>query len=93
MQLLRRIASKVSDTDKAAIKEYLVLVGIPENQIDLKDTQKLLSQWKNNYDPNKNISGITNAKRNQFIRLDGTLQNANSDQGVILASNDPDTIP
>ncbi len=84
-----RIGSKVSDTDKAAIKDYLVLVGVPEGQIDLTDTQKLLEQWKTNYDPNKNISGVTNAKRNQFIRLNTSLQNANSDQGIVLASQDP----
>ena len=84
-----RIESKVSDTDKAAIKDYLVLVGIPETQIDLNDTQKLLEQWKTNYDPKKSISGVTNAKRNQFIRLNSSLQNANSDQGIILASKDP----
>ena len=86
-----RIGSKVSDIDKAAIKDYLLLVGIPEAQIDLTDTQKLLEQWKANYDPKKNIAGVTNAKRNQFIRLDASLQNANSDQGVILASKDPTT--
>ncbi len=41
----KRIASKLSDDDRLAMKEWLVADGIPEDQIDITDTAKLLDQW------------------------------------------------
>ena len=64
----KRIASKLSDEDRLAMKEWLVAAGIPENEIDITDTEKLLDQWENNYDPKKNVPGMTIAKRNYFIQ-------------------------
>src|SRR5512134_3224256 len=46
----RRIASKLNDEDRLAIKEWLVAVEIPESEIDITDTAKLLGQWAANYD-------------------------------------------
>ena len=53
----KRIASKLSDADRTAIKEWLVADGIPENQIDITDTKSLLDLWANNYDPTKEFRG------------------------------------
>src|SRR5688572_22440017 len=64
----KRIASKLNEEDRLSIKEWLVAAGMPESEIDTADTQKLLDQWVNNYDSEKNIPGMTNAKRNYFIR-------------------------
>ncbi len=36
----KRIASKLSDDDRLAMKEWLVADGIPENEIDIADTAK-----------------------------------------------------
>ncbi len=41
----KRIASKLSDEDRLAIKDWLVADGIPGNEIDVSDTAKLLNQW------------------------------------------------
>jgi hypothetical protein len=70
----KRIASKLNEEDRLSIKEWLVAAGMPESEIDTTDTQKLLDQWVNNYDPEKNIPGMTNAKRNYFIRLNNSLK-------------------
>jgi peptide/nickel transport system permease protein len=86
-----RIADKLSNDDRLAIKDWLVAVGIPETEIDLADTKKLLDQWETNYDPKKNIPGMTNAKRNYFIRLNNSLAGLLSTEGAIIAVKDPQT--
>jgi peptide/nickel transport system permease protein len=87
----KRIASKLKEEDRLAMKEWLVAAGIPENEIDIADTQQLLDQWVNHYDPKTNIPGMTNAKRNYYIRLDASLDGLLSTEGVIIAAQNPDT--
>ena len=87
----KRIASKLSDDDRLSMKEWLMKAGIPENEIDTEDTAKLLEQWESNYDPAKKISGMTNAQRNYFIRLNTSLQGLLSTEGAIIATNNPQT--
>jgi peptide/nickel transport system permease protein len=87
----KRIASKLSDEDRLAMKEWLVKAGIPESEIDLTNTEKLLALWVSNYDATKNIPGMTNAQRNYFIRLDKSLEGLLATEGVIIASQNPQT--
>jgi peptide/nickel transport system permease protein len=47
----KRIDSKLKEEDRLAIKEWLIDAGIPEEEIDTTDTERLLDQWVNNYDP------------------------------------------
>jgi peptide/nickel transport system permease protein len=87
----RRIASKLKEEDRQAIKEWLVGSGLPESQIDTADTEKLLEQWVNNFDPKKKIPGLTNAQRNYYIRLNTALDGILSIEGAIIASKNPET--
>lgn len=87
----KRIASKLNDEDRLAIKEWLVAVEIPEAEIDITDTAKLLDQWVTNYDPAQNIAGMTNAKRNYYIRLNKSLQGLLSTEGISIAVKNADT--
>lgn len=87
----RRIASKLGDEDRLAMQEWLMAAGIPESEIDTENTEKLLAQWENNYNPAKNIPGMTNAKRNYFIRLNTSLQGLLSTEEAIIAANNPQT--
>jgi peptide/nickel transport system permease protein len=87
----KRIASKMSEEDRLAMKEWLVASGIPESEIDTTDNQKLVDQWVNNYDPKKNIPGMTNAKRNYYIRLNAAIDGILSTEGAIVAATNPDT--
>ncbi len=87
----KRIASRLSEEDRIAMKEYLMASGIPEDQIDITDTASLLELWVNNFDPTKKIQGMTNAKRNYYIRLDASLDGLLSTEGVIIATNNPET--
>ena len=81
----KRIASKLGDEDRLAMQEWLVAVGIPEYEIDIANTEKLMDQWVNNYDPTVKIAGMTNAKRNYFVRLDASLEGILATEGVTIA--------
>lgn len=86
-----RIASKFSNDDRVAIKDWLVASGIPEAEIDVQNTEQLLNQWVNNYDPAKNIPGLTNAKRNYYIRLNKSLEGILATEGLTIAVKNPET--
>lgn len=87
----KRIASKLSPDDRVAMQEWLVAAGIPAADIDPADTRALMGLWEANYDPSKNIPGLTNARRNYFVRLNTALQGILSTEGVIVAAKDPQT--
>jgi ABC-type dipeptide/oligopeptide/nickel transport system permease subunit len=87
----KRIASKLNEEDRLSIKEWLVAAGISTSEIDTTDTQKLLDQWMNNYDPKKNVPGMTNAKRNYFIRLNNSLKGLLATEGTSIAVKNPQT--
>ncbi|HNO94588.1 MAG TPA: ABC transporter permease, partial [Anaerolineales bacterium] len=86
-----RIASKLNDEDRQAVKEWLVAAGIPESEIDIADTAKLLDQWFANYDQKKNVPGMTNAKRNYYIRLNNSLKGLLSAEGATVMQTSPQT--
>ncbi len=87
----KRIASKLKEEDRLAMKEWLVKSGFLEAEIDTTDTQNLLEQWVNNYDSKVNIPGMTNARRNYYIRLNTSLDGLLSTEGAIIAAKNPDT--
>lgn len=84
----KRIASKLNDEDRVAIKEWLVAAGVSEAQIDTENTQQLLETWFSTYDQTKRVPGMTNAKRNYYIRLNNSIQNLLATEGAILAAKD-----
>jgi peptide/nickel transport system permease protein len=86
-----RIANKLGEEDRLAIKKWLVLSGIPEGDVDTQDTAKLLDQWFTNYDPAKSISGLTNAERNYYIRLEKSLEGLLSTEDLIIAKKNTET--
>jgi peptide/nickel transport system permease protein len=86
----KRIASTLGNDDRQAMKDWLVAVGIPEVEIDVADTAKLIEQWESNFDPKVKIAGMTNAQRNYYIRLNASLEGLLSTEGAIIAANNPD---
>jgi peptide/nickel transport system permease protein len=87
----KRIASKLNQEDRLAIKEWLTAVEIPENEIDIQNTEQLLDLWMTNYDPAQRIKGMTNADRNYYIRLNQSLQGLLSTEGVSIAATNAET--
>ena len=87
----KRITNKLTQDDRVAMKEWLVADGIPESQIDLTDAKKLLTLWESNYDPKKQVEGMTLAKSRYYQRVNDSLQSLLSTAGVIIASKKADT--
>jgi peptide/nickel transport system permease protein len=87
----KRIASKLKEEDRQAIKEYLVGSGYLETEIDTTNTELLLEQWVNNFEPTKRIPGMTNADRNYYIRLNEALDGLLSTEGAVIAEMNPET--
>lgn len=82
----RRVANRLGDEDRVAMKEWLVAAGIPESEIDTADTEKLLNQWQSNYDPNKKLKGMTFAKQRYYQRVNGSIAGLLSTEGAIIAA-------
>jgi peptide/nickel transport system permease protein len=87
----RRIADRLNDEDRASMQEWLAAAGVPEDQIDIEDTEALLTLWFDTYDPATPVAGMTNAERNYFIRLNNSLQVLLETEGAIIAAEDPET--
>ncbi|MBE2200640.1 MAG: ABC transporter permease [Anaerolinea sp.] len=87
----RRISSRLSNADRLAMKEWLTAFGISEAEIDIEDTAALLALWENNYDPAIRVTGMTNARRNYFIRLNNSLDGLLATEAAIIAVENPET--
>ena len=87
----RRIAGTLGEADRASMKKWLAASGLAESEIDTANIPKLLDQWIQNYDPGRHIPGMTNAKRNHYIRLNASLDGILSTEGVVVAAEDPAT--
>jgi len=87
----KRIASKLSQDDRVAMKEWLVENGMAESEIDTADTEKLLGQWGSSYDPNKKIKGMTFAKQRYYQRVNASVEGVLSTEGAIIARKDAET--
>ncbi len=87
----KRIASRLSEADRTAIKEWLTVAGIPEDQIDIADTRSLLTLWAENYDPNRQVAGMTLARLRYYQRLDTSLKGLLSSQGLTIAATNAST--
>ncbi len=86
-----RVGSKLGDQERLDMQEWLLAYGIPEDEIDLTDTEKLLEQWVNNFDPTLRFKGMTNAKRQYYVRLNDSLKGILATEGAIIAEKNPET--
>jgi peptide/nickel transport system permease protein len=86
----KRIASKLGNQERQDIKDWLVADGLSASEIDTTNTEKLLDQWVKNFDRKKKLPGMTNAKRNYYVRLDDSLVGLLQTEGVTIASKSAD---
>ena len=85
-----RIAQRLPEKDREEMKAWMVAYGIPEEQIDVNDIKALLDIWFENYDPNESL-GMIYAKQRYYQRLNDSIRNLLSIEGVILAEKNPET--
>jgi peptide/nickel transport system permease protein len=87
----KRIANKLSNDDRLAMKEWLVSDGIPATQIDTSDIVSLLDLWQKNYDSNQSFPGMTYAKQRYYQRVNTSLQGILSTEDYAIAAQNPQT--
>ncbi len=81
----KRVASKLGQKERLDMRDWLLAAGIPDGEIDIQDTEKLMTLWANNYDPLRKIPGMTYAKQSYYQRLDASLEGILSTEGVTIA--------
>lgn len=87
----QRIDSKLDDQKRLDMKAWLVAAGIPESEINITDTEKLLALWEANYDPKKKIPRMTIAKQRSYQRLDASLQGLLEITPLIIATQNSES--
>lgn len=73
------------------MRDWLVAMNIPEDEIDIEDTASLIELWKTHFNPSARIPGMTNADRNYYIRLTNSLKGLSGSQGSTVAAVNEDT--
>lgn len=86
-----RIASRLRQEDRVAMKEWLVAFGVPENEIDIDDTEKLLALWEANYNPDLRLPGMTFARQRYFQRVNAAIDGLLSTEPAIIAAPNAET--
>ena len=87
----KRLYNKLSDEDRISIMQWLIAVGISEEDIDITDTDSLLELWWKNYDPGIKPEGMTKALRNYYQRLDKNLEQVLNTNKIIIATVNEET--
>lgn len=82
-----RINNKLSDEDRISMMEWLIAIGIPQEEIDITNTENLLDLWWKNYDSSIKPEGMTKALRNYYQRLDKNLEEALNNDEIIIAKD------
>jgi len=87
----RRIGTKLGNDERLAMQKWLVGKGLPEEDVTIENTTKLIELWENNFDPKVRVAGMTNADRNYYIRLNASLDGLLSNEGAVVAATNPST--
>ena len=86
----KRVDSKLSGDDRQAIKEWLVMFGIPEDEVNSDSTEELLTLWWKHYDKEIRLE-MTIARRKYFERLDDQVAGLLDTEDVMIVKTDPET--
>lgn len=87
----KRIDSMLSGDDRLEMKAWLIQFGIPEEEINIEDTEGLLNTWWQNFDGSLRLEGMTSAKRKFYVRLDEKLDGILSNQSLSVMRRNEET--
>ena len=88
----KRVGSKLLADDRVAMKEWLVLFGLPEEAIDIDDTESLLQLWWNNFTEEANQQlDIIQARRRSYVRLNNKLEGLFDSEDLLVLQADPES--
>ncbi len=88
---VKRIDSRLGETERLDMLDWLVQYGIPEDEIDTEDIAQLLDLWQTHYDRSIRFPGMTSARQKYFGRLDASLDGLLSTDGLIIAEEDDES--
>ncbi|MDR1537770.1 MAG: ABC transporter permease [Clostridiales bacterium] len=92
----KRVASKLSDADREVMLEWFTLFfeenpgDVDLEEMDINDTQTLVTLWWETYDPSIRFDSMTSAKRKYIARVDAQLEGILEDADVIIAAENDD---
>ncbi len=86
-----RIESKLGSEDRNEMKDWLIAFGIPEEEINIEDTEHLLGMWEQNFDRTLKFKGMTSAKRKYYGRLDDKLDSILGEGGLLVMHEDAES--
>jgi peptide/nickel transport system permease protein len=86
----KRVGSKLSDEERLDMREWLILAGIPEEDIDVEDTDSFVTLWWDTYDPAIRFDSMTSAMRKRIARIDTQLEGILEEMDVIIAKEEDD---
>lgn len=87
----KRMAGSLSDEDRVAMVEWFTGAGVDLTGVDVTDTDVMLDLWFANYDSTVKISGMTQARRNYFQRLNNNLIAVTEGADFALATENSET--
>ena len=88
---VKRIESKLLPQDRLDMKEWLMLSGMDEDEIEIDETRGLLQLWWKHYSPDIRIPGMIRAKHNAFVRLDRKLDGLFNTEDLTVLRPNPET--
>ena len=86
-----RLDSVLKREDRVEMIMWFEAAGVSIDNLDINDTEALLSLWTQKYDPSLRIEGFTKAKRNYYSRLDTSLKSVTQVHEKVLAHRDAET--
>ncbi len=87
----KRLSSRLSESDRLAMKDWLVAFGIPQEAIDTENMNDFLNLWHNNYDGDAKPKGLTSAFRKRIVRIDVALNELLDTEDIAVYETDPAT--
>ena len=84
----KRLAKRLSPEDRVSMIRWLTLAQVNVEGLNAEDTEALLALWKEHYDPQLKIKGMTKADRNFFARLNNTLTSGSTSQVLKVMEKD-----
>ena len=82
-----RLVKILTPEDRVNMLEWFTAMSVDTTELDINDTDALLALWAANYDPAAKPQGMTKARRNYFVRLNNTINEANTAETLQVFEN------
>ena len=86
--LSRCLDSILKQEDREKMAEWLTAMEVDISDLDIADTDALMTVWKENYDEKAKPAGMTKAQRNYYKRLNASLGSLGSSGKMTVTEKD-----